>query len=116
MRKPKFSDGVSFAPTLIGQPRKQKQHDYLYWEFHERGGRLAIREGNWKAIRYNVLREPNRRLELYDLSSDLSESNDLAELYPAKVAHFEALFASARTESEIFTFAQRQYQGNVKSE
>ena len=30
-------DGISFLPTLL-QKGNQKQHDYLYWEFHEKGG------------------------------------------------------------------------------
>ena len=46
--KPKNLDGISFLPTLMGNPEKQKKHEYLYWEFHELGGRQAIRKDNWK--------------------------------------------------------------------
>lgn len=44
-------DGISFLPTLYGKEEKQIQHDYLYWEFHEKGGRQAVRKGNWKAVK-----------------------------------------------------------------
>lgn len=29
------TDGISFLPTLLGKG-KQKEHEYLYWEFHEK--------------------------------------------------------------------------------
>ncbi len=48
---PANTDGVCMAPTLLGAPRKQKQHEFLYWEFHERGSAQAVRWGRWKAVR-----------------------------------------------------------------
>ena len=56
---PNNLDGISFLPTLLGN-EKQLNHEYLYWEFHEKGGRQAVRRGNWKAVRYNVLKEIGR--------------------------------------------------------
>ncbi|MEX0321536.1 MAG: arylsulfatase [Puniceicoccaceae bacterium] len=103
-------DGISFLPELIG--KKQKEHDYLYWEFHERGGRVAIRKGNWKAVRYNLLKNPNAPVQLFDLSSDPMEQNDLASLYPGIVKEMQAIFKNARTHSEIFKFSQTQYRGD----
>lgn len=41
---PKGIDGISFLPTLL-QKAGQHQHDFLYWEFHELNGRVAIRKG-----------------------------------------------------------------------
>ena len=29
-------DGISYAPTLLGEVKKQEKHDYLYWEFNEK--------------------------------------------------------------------------------
>jgi arylsulfatase A-like enzyme len=101
-------DGISFLPTLTAEG-EQENHEYLYWEFHERGGRQAIRRGDWKAVKYEVLKNPNKRLELYDLSKDISESNDLAAEHPEIVTEMEALFSGARTHSEIFTFGQDGY-------
>jgi arylsulfatase A len=43
-------DGISRVPTLLGQ-KGQRDHNYLYWEFHERGGRVAVRMGKWKGVR-----------------------------------------------------------------
>ena len=36
-------DSISFVPTLTGDPDEQAAHEYLYWEFYERGGRQAVR-------------------------------------------------------------------------
>ena len=55
-------DGISFLPTLLGKSSEQKEHGYLYWEFHEKGGRQAVRMGNWKAVKYDVLKNPDAKI------------------------------------------------------
>src|SRR5690606_39676492 len=55
-------DGISFLPELLGQ--EQKKHDHLYWEFHEQGGKQAVRKGNWKAVLLRRFeRSQERRVE-----------------------------------------------------
>jgi arylsulfatase A len=68
-------DGISILPLL--QNKKQMDHEYLYWEFHEQGGKQAVRWKNWKAIRLNVS-NGNEVSELYDLSKDPSETVNVA--------------------------------------
>ena len=104
-------DGISFLPTLKGDFDAQNEHPYLYWEFHERGGRVAIRKGNWKAVRYGVLKNPDAPIQLYDLSADLGETNDISEYYPQVIAEMKQLFKEARTESEVFNFSHAQFEG-----
>lgn len=98
-------DGLSFLPTLLGEP--QAEHDYLYWEFHERGGRQAVRKGNWKAVKYDVFKQPQRSIELYDLSTDIGEENDLAAEHPELVKELTDIMIKAREESEIFPFESK---------
>ncbi|MDB4473418.1 arylsulfatase [Opitutaceae bacterium] len=93
---PNETDGISMLPTLTGRG-EQTDHDYLYWEFPAKRGRIALRQGDWKAVRYNVDFDPNSRLELYRLSTDPTESINLAAQYPAKVAELDALIRQART-------------------
>ena len=106
---PSDIDGISFLPTLLNNSKKQKAHDYLYWEFHEKGGRQAVRKGNWKAVKYNVLEQPNAAIELYDLSTDIEEKNDIANEHPGIVKEIEKVLQRARTPSKVFTFQQQTY-------
>ena len=101
-------DGISFLPTLLGK-NNQVKHDYLYWEFHEKGGRQALRKGKWKAVKYDVLKQPNKRIELYNLDLDPEEQFNVADKHPDLVAEFTKLLQEARTPSDIFTFAAPTY-------
>ncbi len=94
-RYPTNLDGISMLPTLLGRPQTN-WHEFLYWEFHERGFQQAIRMGDWKAVRPQA-GEP---LELYDLRSDAGEKQNVADKNPAVVAQLEALLKQARTDSE----------------
>jgi arylsulfatase A-like enzyme len=90
-------DSISLVPTLDGNRRSQKQHDYLYWEFHESGfSQAVILDGHWKAIRIRTMDAP---IQLYDLRTDPRELNDRASLELALVARAQELFVTARTES-----------------
>jgi len=104
-------DGISMVPTLMGQDGQQ-EHEYLYWEFHERGGRLAVRKGDWKAVRYDVLENPDGSLELYNLAEDIGETNNIADQHPEIVQEMETTLQNARAPSEIFAFGSSTYLGN----
>jgi len=101
-------DGISFLPTLMGQV-DQKKHDYLYWEFHEKGGRIAIRKGKWKGVKYDVLTHPNRVIELYNLEEDPGENKNLAAKHTDIVEELTGLMKEARTPSDIFQFSAPTY-------
>jgi arylsulfatase A len=105
-------DGISFLPTMLQQDGQQAKHDYLYWEFHERGGRLAVRKGDWKAVRYQVLRNPDAPLELYNLAEDIGETNNVAADHPGVVADMKNILDQAREPSDVFTFDQGTYLDN----
>lgn len=100
---PEKIDGISFLPTLLGK-EKQKKHDYLYWEFHEQGGRKALMKGDWKLVKYNILNPEKTTTELYNVSADPGEENNLAASKPELVKELNELMNSARTESDVFTF------------
>ena len=105
--KPQKIDGISFLPVLVGE--QQEEHDYLYWEFHERGGRQALRKGDWKLVQYNVNKSPRKPFELYNLKDDPGEENDLAKVEPEKLKELSELLKNARTESEVFKFGSVSY-------
>lgn len=98
---PKDIDGISFLPELT-KSGVQEKHDYLYWEFHEENGRQAIRQGDWKAVKYDV--HNDGKIELYNLKDDVSEEVDVAGAYPDKVAEMDSLMKVSRVDSELFQF------------
>jgi arylsulfatase len=81
VQSPADIDGLSIAPTLLGQPG-QKLHEYLYWEYQSGGRAQAVRIGDWKAIRNQVNKAPNATPELYNLVTDPSETTNVAAQHP----------------------------------
>jgi arylsulfatase len=88
VKTPDYADGISFLPTLKGV--KQKEHQYLYWEFPESGGEQAVRLGKWKGIRDNI-KKGNMKIALYDLDTDIQELNDVSAKNPEIVRQMEQI-------------------------
>jgi len=107
--EPPKSDGISFLPTLLGE--EQAKHEFLYWEFHERGGKQAILSGPWKAIRLGVGKNSDGPLELYNLESDPYEKNNVAETHPDLVEKFARMMKEERIPSFKFNFGMPTYSG-----
>jgi len=104
-RPPEGIDGVSFAPTLLSRSKDQKQREYLYWEFTGYGGQQAVRMGDWKAVRQNMLRRNNPRplkIELYNLGNDIGESQDVSADHPEVVARMDEIMTTGRVPSQLF--------------
>ena len=104
---PENIDGVSFLSTLLGKTQEQKQHSYLYWEFHEQGGKMAVRMDQWKGILLNVnetLGKADAPIEVYDLKNDIGETKNVAAEQSAIVARFREIFKEAHVSSPLFGF------------
>ena len=87
-------DGISLLPTLLNKPQTNR-HEFLYWEFHERGFQQAVRMGAWKAVRT----KKGAPLELYNLNTDLAEKKNVAEQNREVVTKIENYLKTARTDS-----------------
>ena len=99
---PEYTDGISYLPELLS--KQQKLHDYLYWEFHEGGGKQAVRMGNWKAVRLNMGNNPDAPLELYNLAKDEHEQNDVASSNPEIVQQMADIMTKEHEHSKEFEF------------
>ena len=106
---PGDTDGISFMPVLLSKPDRQTSHDYLFWDFAGYGGQLAVRMGKWKGIKRNIQKNPDAPLELYDLESDVSEENNVAEKYPDIAAKIEKIMLEGRTRPAIERFQFGRY-------
>lgn len=102
IENPKNIDGISLLPELMGE--NQEQHDYLYWEFHEGGGKQAVRMGNWKGIRLAMSKNPVASIELYNLASDPNEQNDIASGHPEIVEQIAQIMKEEHTPSGVFSY------------
>jgi len=91
-----WADSVSFFPTLTGNDRGQREHKYLFWDFAGYGGQLAVRLGKWKGVKRDLRKNPDAKLELYDLSKDPGESEDIAARYPQVAERIESIMVTAR--------------------
>ncbi len=88
-------DGLSIAPTLLGDTLAQQQHDHLYWEFHETD-QIGVRRGNWKLV---VVKGKPR---LYNLANDLHEDHDVAEQEPDIVKQLVEIIRQEHTDNPLF--------------
>ena len=93
---PSGLDGRSMAGALRGQ--RAAEHDFLYWEFHERGFQQAVRMGRWKAVRL----AKDSPIELYDLEKDPAETTNVAAAQQGIVQKIETYLKTARTESALW--------------
>lgn len=93
------TEGISLLPTFLGNSKEQKQHPYLYWEFHEnKFSDQAVRNGKWKAVRH----DPDAKTELYNLEVDPKEQNNLASTNPDVVSEMEKLLDNSRIVNPYF--------------
>lgn len=81
VKVPTGVDGISYLPTLLGNPASQTRRDYLYWELADNNGQQAVRLGHWKGIRMNI-REGNMKIKLFDLDNDIREEKDISGDHP----------------------------------
>ncbi len=77
--------GFSVLPALL--ENQALLHPPLYWEFHETNYLRAVRTGNWKGVSL----DPAKPLELYDLASDPSEKENVADGHPFQVRQIEEI-------------------------
>jgi arylsulfatase len=94
---PAEATGLSFLPTLKG--KKQKAHEYLYWEFPESGGQMALRMNNFKAMRKDM-HNGNLTWKLFDLDKDPAEANDISAEHPDIITKVEEIVKKEHTVSD----------------
>ncbi len=110
---PEEVDGISFLPVLSGKEQQDK-HEYLYWEFPESGGQIAIRMGNWKGIARDIKARKEVRFELYNLENDIKEENDLANDYPEIIKMFHEITLTEHTQPQIMKFRMAELGDSIR--
>jgi arylsulfatase A len=96
---PEPTDGISILPTLLGKG-EQKKHEYLYWEL---GRKYGVRVGNWKAVI-----SKKGAFELYDLSKDFGERNNIAAQHPDMAEKIKDIMKASHTETSWTTWKYKK--------
>ena len=113
---PSQADGLSFLPTLVGNPSKQDKHEYLYWEFckgeKQQIYSQAVRMGEWKAYL-----QKGKKLELFNLAKDPFEKDNVAEANESVVLRMKEILVTAHhpLESQKQTKKQTKKQPAAKT-
>jgi len=82
-------DGESLVPLLRGTGGLKRTALYWHYPHYHPGGATpysAIREGDYRLVEFFE----DRRVELYNLKTDISEQHDLAQVEPARTAELRA--------------------------
>ena len=107
-------DGISFLPELLG--KSQKEHEFMVWvyftyNYNWKPGAVnprnplqsqAVRMGNWKAVREGINKNPDVEFELFDLSKDPCEQNNVAAQFPQIVQQIEKILEKEHVDSAYF--------------
>lgn len=84
-------DGISLTPTFVGQ--KLLRQKPLFFQY---GGWQAIRKGSWKLVR-----QKTGPWQLYDLSKDRTETQNLASTFPERTQRMQEQWETWATGMEI---------------
>lgn len=88
----KVVEGKSLLPLL--KQNKRASQPYIAWEHF---GNRAIREGDWKLVWDNEVKE----WELYNIRIDRIESNNLAKKFPEKFQNLLAKYSDWATKMQV---------------
>ena len=88
-------DGISFAPTLLGDDARQQKHEFLYWEFHETD-QIGVRMGDWKL----VVKKGEKYL--YNLAEDIHEDVNVAAQHPDILQQMVDIILREHTDNKLF--------------
>lgn len=99
------TDGISFLPMLLGKG-EQPQHPYIYFEFAEKSGQVAIIMGDLKAIKSNMKTDKNAKWEFFNLAVDREEKHDIADQYQEMIPKLEAI---VKKEHQIATIKEWEF-------
>jgi arylsulfatase A-like enzyme len=91
---PANTDGISILPTLLGEKEKQKEHDFLYWEYKEE---QAVRMGQWYGYK-----NKKGELEIYDLVKNPEQNKDLTAEFPDIAQKINEIMKNEHTPSDVW--------------
>ena len=102
--RPSGLDGESLWPVITGKAAAPT-HKPMLWVFPEYGGQVAVRIGDLKVVRQGLQTRRPGTWEVYDLSKDPGEANDLAASQAAVIAEAERILRREVADNARFPLA-----------
>ncbi|NSL86822.1 arylsulfatase [Chitinophaga sp. Mgbs1] len=99
--RPPANDGISLLPEMTGRLQQQAARKYIYFEYPEKGGAVAIRMGKWKAVKTDMKKNKNARWQLYNLETDRGETVDVAQQHADMLPEFDAIVKKEHRNAHI---------------
>jgi len=97
-------DGTSLLPTFEKDLLAERT---LFWE-HQ--GSRAVQEGKWRLVSL----DKESAWELYDLSADPYEQDDLSQRQPDRVQQLEAQWNDWAEDSQVFPLENRPWRSRIE--
>jgi arylsulfatase A-like enzyme len=95
------NDGITLLPELLRYRGLPPRHEYLYFEYPENGGQLAVRMDKWKGVKLQVRQKPQNDWMLFDLDKDPGESTDISAQNPDIIKRFNEIVLREHRQSHI---------------
>jgi hypothetical protein len=83
---------------------KEKLKNIMFLLFILMLSELTYGQNKWKGVRLNVNTAPNGPIELYDLSFDIGEENNIADNHPEVINQIEAIMEKEHLKSDSKPF------------
>ena len=90
-QKTPATDGISLLPTLLGSPQTQAKRGFMYFEYPEKTGQVAVMIGDWKGVKSDIKKNKQAPWEIYNLKTDPYETTNVAAQYPALAVQMEKI-------------------------
>ena len=102
LERPGGLDGISIAPTILGQGDQAKRNP-MVWIYPEYGGQIATRFGDHVVLRTGLRRKKNPGpWEVYNIVTDRNETTNLAEQKPELIDQAKAIFEKNWADNPTF--------------
>jgi arylsulfatase A-like enzyme len=100
-QKPPVSDGISILPTLLGSPQTQASRPFMYFEYPEKTGQVAVMVGDWKGVKSDLKKNKQAPWEIYNVKTDPGETTNVALAHPALVRQMESILKASHRHPHI---------------
>jgi hypothetical protein len=95
------TDGISFLSAMMVIHLNRLNIPISILNTRKKGGQVAIRMGDWKAVKTDMRKDKSAPWQLFNLKSDRNETTDVAAQHPELLKQFDAILKKEHQCSHI---------------